>query len=168
MKDDQPIDSLRLSFHERDNSEPANADELRSALAAAKTGTDPDSAHALMREMLTRIRSGDRSIMPFVENWIIYAFGKVIEDGYSADQAFGLKARKGKYERPDTLERDIKAVAAVILSTRSGDSKQRAIGDAANLLFPYGTGDKAVEKACEKYMDTLNDFPSSLLRSMSP
>lgn len=162
------MESLRRSFHERDNYEPADADELLSAIQAAKTGNDPDSAHALMREILMRTRSGDRSILPYLENWIIHAFGKIIEESYSADQAFGLKPRQGKHARPDTQDRDIIATALVILAIRAGNTWECAIDDAANRLFVDGAGDAAVKAAYSKYRDSIYHLSNDELTALIP
>ena len=153
MNDNQPIESLRA----RDSvyPEPATPDELLSALAAAKTGNDPESARALMTEMLRQLQAGNRSITPYVENWVIHAFTKIIEEGYLADQAFGLKARKGMHARPNTQDRDIIATAIVILAIRAGNTWEYAIDDAAYKLFNDGTGDAAVKVAYSKYRDSI-------------
>ena len=106
--------------------------------------------------------------MPFVENWIVHAFGKIIEDGYSPDQAFGLKAVRGVHERPDTHDRDIVATAMVILAMRAGENWENAIWKAATALFDHGRGDSAVKTAYTKYKDALNLLPDASLTALIP
>ncbi len=166
MSDNQPIESLRMRCSVFP--EPANHDELISALAAAKTGNDPESARALISEMLRQLQAGSQSITPYVENWIIHAFAKIIEDGYSADQAFGLKARHGMHARPNTQDRDIISTAIVILAMRAGNTWEFAIGDAANRLFDDRTGDAAVKAAYSKYRDSICHLSNEDLADLIP
>lgn len=166
MKDNQPIDSLRVTGPVYP--EPASHDELLSALEAAKSGHSPESARALMAEMLRQLKSGSKTIGPYVENWAIHAFTKILEENWKADQAFGLLARQGQHERPDTHDRDLIATATVILEMRSGMTWREAIGDAANRLFEDGSGDKAVEAAYAKHHQTLGLLPTNTLAAIVP
>lgn len=166
MSDNQPIESVRA--RRSVFPEAAGHDELMSALEAAKSGHSPESARALMAEMLRQLQAGSKTIGPYVENWAIYAFTKVLEEGWKADQAFGLLARPGKRERPDTHDRDLIATAMVILAMRSGITWQEAIGDAANRLFEDGTGDKAVQAAYAKHHQTLGLLPTNTLAAIVP
>lgn len=166
LNDKQPIELMR----ERGSVylESASNDELLFALEAAKLGTDAASARALMQEMLNRIRSGDGAITPFVLHWAGHAFGKILEDGYTADQAFGLKLKKGMYERQDHFLRDIQAVATVVFIMRTQQKTRTfAIGETANLIFPDGTGDKAIEEACAKYFAAINIMSTEVLESIA-
>jgi hypothetical protein len=166
MSDNQPIETMRARHSAFP--EVAGHDELMSALEAAKTGHDPESARSLMVEMLRQLQAGSRIVTPYVENWIIHAFGKILSEGCTADQAFGLKAERGKHERPDTHDRDIVATAMVILAMRSGKNWSEGIGEAANLLFEDGTGDKAVQAAYSKYHEALDLLTSSNLSALLP
>lgn len=166
MRDDQPIESLRTLCSVFP--EAASHDELLSALEAAKSGHDPDSARALMAEMLRQLQAGSKTIGPYVENWVIHAFTKILEEDWKADQAFGLLARKGKYERPDTHDRDLIAAALVVLEMKSGTTWEEAVGEAANKLFEDGSGDKAVQAAYAKHHETLSLLPTETLASLMP
>lgn len=168
MKEQQSLEQMRLPASEREYSEPATHDELLSALELSKTGHSPETALALMAEMLRQLQAGSRSITPYVENWVIHAFAKILEEGCSADQAFGLKVCKGKYERSDTHDRDLVAAAIVVLAIKSGMKWEDAIGEAANKVFEDGLGDKAVQAAYAKYRETLELFPKPYLASLIP
>lgn len=164
MNDSQPIESLRIGASPFPDS--LSNDEILSLLEAAKTSNEPESARALMSVMLRQLRAGNRSISPYVDNWIIYAFGQILEEGRSADEAFGLKGIRGKHKRPDTHDRDLIAAAIVILAMRSGTKWEDAVGDAANKLFEDGRGDKAVQAAYTKHRDTLQLLPSASLAAI--
>lgn len=171
MSDNQPIESLRA--RRSVFPEAASHDELMSALEAAKTGTAPDVALALMREILTRLDKGDRSILPCLENWVAFCFRRILNENVRAGQAFGIEPERGKYEREDTFARNIMAVAFYILARRSGKNRTEAIGDAANRFFPDGTGEKAIEEALSQPKEsvtslykTLDLLPSESLQTM--
>lgn len=166
MSDNRPIDSLRMRCSVFP--EPATNDELLSALEAAKSGHEPESARALMAEMLRQLKSGSKTIGPYLENWVIHAFTKILEEDWKADQAFGLKARLGKHARPNTQDRDVIATAIVILTMRGGSTWESAIGDAANQLFDDGIGDAAVKAAYSKYKDSINHLTNEELGALIP
>jgi len=145
----------------------ADAD-LNSALAAVKYGHDPVAAKNLIEYFHERFKDG----LPYNERILIeflgHAFGKIIEEGSSADHAFGLKLKRGEYERESTLERDVIATAYVILLMRNRWTYLDARGQAANLLFQDGKGDKAVEAAYATYKDYFRSFPNDILEGMLP
>lgn len=153
MSDNQPIGSLRLRCSVFQ--EPATNDEMLFALEAAKSGNEPEIAKELMAEMLRQLRAGSQTIYPYVENWVIHAFAKILEENWKADQAFGLLARHGKRKRVDTYDRDIIATAMVILAMRDGFTWECAIDDAANKLFEDGSGEAAVKAAYSKHRDSV-------------
>lgn len=168
MNDDQSIEALRLSLEERSRieaSEPS-AEELMILLEITKKGTNPALSRSFMVIALRQLREGNRTIFPLIENWVIHAFGKIIDDKESADVAFGLTTGKGKRARPDTHDRDILIAAHVILDMRDNKKWDCAIGDAANLFFPDGKGDKAAEAAYSKYKDILGMLPDETLRGL--
>ena len=164
MSDSQPIESLRVRGSVYP--EPATHDELLSALEAAKSGNEPETARELMAEMLRQLRAGSRTIYPYVENWVIYAFARILEEGWKADQAFGLLARHGKRKRANTHDRDIIATAMVILAMRSKNTWECAIDVAANKLFDDGSGEAAVKVAYAKYKESVDPLSDDELAEL--
>jgi hypothetical protein len=140
--------------------------DLNGALAEVKYGHDPVAARSLIEYFHERFREG----LPYNERvlfeFLSHAFEKIIENGWTADHAFGLELKRGHFERPDTTERDIIAAAHVILLMRQNRTWQDAKGETANLLFPDGRGDKAVEAAYAFYKDALSHYPDELLTQM--
>lgn len=111
---------------------------------------DQDMLHLFMKHVFQRMVDGDTA-----------ANGKRIK--LTADQAFGFKLRKGQGNIKDTLSRDLKATACMILLMRRKMRWQDAKGHAANILFPDGAGEKAVERAYEAYSGSLNGVPDETL-----
>ncbi|HMV21143.1 MAG TPA: hypothetical protein PKL28_11205 [Rhodocyclaceae bacterium] len=142
--------------------------DLNGALAAVKYGHDPVAAMNLIEYFHERFK-GD---FPYNERILIefigHAFSKIIEDRWGADHAFGLKLTRGKYEREDNYERNVIAAAYVILLMRKKWTYLDARGEAANLLFPDGKGEKAVEAAYAMYSCHFKSLPSGLLEAMLP
>lgn len=85
-------------------------------------------------------------------------------DGKSADQAFGLKAIKGKHNRADTYERDLHAAAIVILNIRAGDTWLDAVATAAVHL---DISESTVTRACKDFRSGLDLLPDDVLMQIS-
>jgi len=146
--------------------------ELNGMLAVAKHGHDPITVKRLMAQLLARMDDGiesedNRFARRVLLEYIQHAFQLILEEGASADQALGLVRRRGKYIREETAERDIQAASLVVLAMRSGKTWLDAVGDAANLLFPDGKGERAVQTAYSKYKAMLQDAPDSFLTDLS-
>ena len=92
-----------------------------------------------------------------------HVFARIIK-GQSADQAFGLKAIKGKYNRPDNTSRDICAAAIVVLQMRKGVNWEDAVSDAAEHM---AISDRTVERACETYKASFELLPNKLLTQIT-
>ena len=88
-----------------------------------------------------------------------HAFAQIIE-GNSADQALGLKRKKGEYERKDTYERDIQATAIVVLDIRKGSRWLDAVADASVYL---DISESTVKRACSEFREGFDLLPDDVL-----
>ena len=136
---------------------------MNGALNSVIYGHDPVAAENLVEYFYERIGSGEPYNERILQAYLLHAFGKIVRDKWTADHAFGFKLKRGKHERDDTTERDFAAAAYVVLKMRNNTKWEVAIGDAANLLFPDGTGDKAVKNAHSFYKDALCVLPDIAL-----
>lgn len=100
--------------------------------------------------------------------YLRFAFVNIVEKSWPGDTALGLKIEKGHYPRPQSLFRDLAAPGYIVLLMRKGWLWLDAIGEVANILFPDGTGDKAVTAACAKYKETLQELPDNELVELLP
>ncbi|MFZ5958848.1 hypothetical protein ACOXVJ_15195 [Pseudomonas knackmussii] len=132
-------------------------EDLDVALASIKRGHDPESARNIIEYFHERMSNGFSYDQQFLQELMAYVFAGIAE-GKTADQAFGLKLQRGKYERKDTTERDVAAAACMLLMSRKGVRYLDAKGDTANLLFPDGEGEKAIEHACREYHGELGCY----------
>ena len=107
--------------------------DLRCALNAVVHGHDPAAARNLIEYFYRRISVGQPYNQHILVEYLHYAFGKIINDKVTADQAFGFKLTRGKYERDDTSERDVFAAAYMTLLMRKGWTWLDAKSEAANL-----------------------------------
>jgi hypothetical protein len=144
------------------------AANLQGYLAFVKYGHDPEAARDLMKYFHERITKGLPFNQPVLLEYLGHAFGQILNENKSADEAFGLKLARGKYPRPNTTERDAIAAAYMVLLMRSGRTWEEAKGEAANFLFPDGTGDKAVETAYSQCRDEFHALTDKVLLDMLP
>lgn len=143
--------------------------DLNDALAAVKYGHDPDAARNLIEYFYERIRSGERHNERVLLEFLDHAFGKIVEDNWSPNHAFGLALKRGQYPRKDTTLRDVMAAAYVILLRRRNLTLQETIGEAVNLLSDDSNkGDKAIESAYAQYKAVLECMPDESLKEMFP
>ncbi len=146
--------------------------ELNGMLAAAKYGHDPETVKRLMAQLLACMDDGiesdeNRFALRVLLDYVQHAFRLILEEGVSANQAFGLALQRGKHPREDTTARDIQAASIVVLGMRSGKTWLDAVGDAANQLFPDGKGERAVHIAYSNYKDVLENTPDSFLNDLT-
>lgn len=164
VKPKQVESDVPLNMRWRDIS----AGDLRAALAEIKHGFDPDAARNLITYFHEHMREGVEFNQEVLLDYLYHAFGKIVVEGWSADHAFGLKLKRGLYVRESTLERDITATAYIILLMRRGWSYLDATGEAANLLFPDGQGEKAIVAAYSNYKEVFSKLSDDLLLEMLP
>jgi hypothetical protein len=69
-------------------------EELRAALAGAKSGSDPRAAMKLIGYFHGRIRDNLPYDQTILLEYLLHAFGRIV-DGLPADRALGLDARAG-------------------------------------------------------------------------
>lgn len=139
-------------------------DDLNAALASLKTGHDPEAARNLIEYFHERMSNGFQYDESILRDLVAHAFAGIIA-GKTADQAFGLKLERGKYERVDKSDREAWAAAYVVLLRRKGSILANAISDASTLLFTEG-GDKIVERAYEEYRSELEEYSDTCLFDM--
>ena len=103
-----------------------------------------------------------------VDSGALYALMKHvfahIMDGKSAAQAFGLKRIKGKYNRPDTYERDIQAAAMVVLNLRKGSKWLAAVADASVHL---DISESTVKRALDDFSEGFEWLPDDILKQIT-
>jgi hypothetical protein len=142
--------------------------DLQGALAAIKYGFDSEAARNLIAYFYEHMREGIDFNQQVLQGYLYHAFGKIVENGWSADHAFGLKLKRGHYVRESTLERDMTSTAYIILLMRRGWNYLDATGEAANLLFPDGKGEKAIVAAYGYYKEVFSKLPEDVLLEMLP
>ena len=145
---------------------------LNGMLAIAKGGSDPEAVKGLMAQLLACMDDGieseeNRFALRILLDYVRHAFRLILEEGATANQAFGLRTRRGQYRREDTTVRDIQAASFVVLGMRSGKTWLDAVGDAANQLFPDGKGERAVQTAYSNYKEFLENAPDSFLADLT-
>ncbi|MCY9821599.1 MULTISPECIES: hypothetical protein [Aeromonas] len=95
-----------------------------------KCNHNPEMARQVIELFHERMRDGEHVDYEALSILTMNAFSKIV-GGMSADEAFGLKAGKGKYDRADTLERDVRAATLVVWHMRQGATWEDAITDTA-------------------------------------
>jgi len=144
-------------------------EDLDAALASIKNRHDPEAARNIIEYYHERMSKGFSYDEGFLHTLMSYVFAGIVEGNKSADQAFGLSLERGKYDRADTTDRDVTATACILLLMRKGADWLEAKGHTANLLFPEGTGDRAVDAAYSQYRDELRYYSDdSLLEILGP
>ncbi len=144
-----------------------NAD-LKAAVAAVKYSHDPDAARNLIEYFHERMRDGEQYDLDILHELMAHVFSEIVENKCTADQAFGLKLRRGKYLREPTFDRDVAGAAYMVLLMRNGWTWQDAKGEAANLFFSDDRGDKAMETAYSQYKECLQFLSNQNLAAMLP
>lgn len=143
-------------------------DDLENTLVDVKYGHDPIAARNLIEYFYERMSDGRSYNQHVLNEFISFAFTRIVEKKFTADQAFGLKLQRGGYVRQDTSERDITCVAYVILLMRHGWTWLDAVGEAANQFFTDDKGDSAVKTAYTIYKNELGDYTDTSLLGMLP
>lgn len=138
-------------------------EDLDAALASIKNGHDPEAARNIIEYYHERMSKGFSYDEGFLHTLMAYVFAGIVEGNKSADQALGLSLERGKYDREDTTDRDVTATACILLLMRKGADWLEAKGHTANLLFPEGTGDRAVDAAYSQYRDELRHYSDDSL-----
>jgi hypothetical protein len=95
-----------------------------------------------------------------------YVFEKIVVESWNADQALGLKRRRGKYKRAETETRDYELAACMILLVRKGKKWLEAKGETANQFFEDGKGEKAVEAAYSNHKHLFTLFSDEQLEEI--
>lgn len=140
--------------------------DLRGAVATVKYGHDPYAARSLIAYFHERLKEGEKYNEQILGELLEYAFGKIVDDNWSADHAFGLRRKRGRYDRKDTTERDVRAAALVELLMRSDKTLSFAKSEAADRHFPDGCGGRAIDAAWQKYRDVLRSAPKEFLEDL--
>lgn len=150
--------------------------EVRVLLVRAKSGNDADAAQKLIAHFRDAIIDGGDFDRRLLDDYLLHAFGKILNDLKDeklakrpiADQAFGIKSKKGQYERIDNTVRNIQIAAFVkYLMLYRGNNWEDAIGAAANHFGDGDGGDGMVKNAYAEYKNTLPEDEWQL-KSMLP
>ena len=126
--------------------------DLNGALGSLIYDNDPIAANNLINYFHERfsdvgLDGCPQSAVGVLCEYMQHVFKKMLVDGYTAEQALGLKRRRGKHERADNTVRNHEITAHMMLSIRKGKKWLDARGDAASYFFDGDRGDKAAEKA---------------------
>ena len=143
-------------------------DYLEEALGSIELGFDSEAAFHLIEYFHECFKADAPFSRHVFDKFIRMAFEKIVEQGWSADQAFGLAQGRGKYERMNTTVRDLSGVAYMILLMERGHTWLDARGIAANLLFDDGMGDKAMENAYKQHKEVLRTLTPEELMALLP
>lgn len=127
-----------------------------------KDNFDPELSRKVIELFHERMRDDIDFDPALLDSLMKHVFARIME-GQSADQAFGLKAMRGKYIRPDNTSRDICAAAIVVLQMRKGVSWEKAVTDAAEHMV---ISDRSVERACDAYKTSFELLPNDPLMLM--
>ena len=139
------------------------SDQLLNIIETLKHHFDPVLSHKVIELFHERMQD-DEHVDPDALYALMRHVFSLIMDGRSADQAFGLKAIKGKYNRPDNTSRDIRAAAIVALQMRKGVNWEDAVTDAAEQMT---ISDRSVERACETYKVGFEWLPDETLMQIA-
>lgn len=143
-------------------------DYLEEALGSIELGFDSEAAFHLIEYFHECFKADAPFSRHVFDKFIRMAFEKIVEQGWSADQAFGLALRRGKRERENTIIRDISGAAYMVFLMQRGHKWLDARGAAANLLFEDGNGDKAMETAYKIYKEYLLTLTHEELIALLP
>lgn len=146
-----------------------STNDVRLLLLRAKGGNDAKAAKELIthfRDMLSDGGSFDRNIL---DEYLLHAFDLIVNEETTADQAFGLKPRKGLHKREDNTARNVQIAAYIEYLVRYKSTKWAdAIGEAANYFCGPDTGDRLVKDAHAKYKSSLSYADERFLVDILP
>ena len=144
-----------------------NDADLDTALCYFETAHDPETARQLAQHFHERLKNADVVSIdePFFIRYFRIIMDRLIEGRMKPEQAMGFALQKGKYAREDAEPRDMAYAAYVVWARRKGETKEAAVGGAAN-LFDADIGDRAAERAYQKYRGTFESFPDAVLHNL--
>lgn len=144
--------------------------EVNGMLAAVTSSQNADNVRTFLEYIYYRHRAGERVNERALIGYLTHVASRAIEQGDDLEVAFGIRAEKGKYDRPETLGRDMAVAADVILRTRQLKSLTEAKGEAAHALFPDDAnaelGRVIVAKAYKEHEAVLNTLADEYLEAM--
>jgi hypothetical protein len=135
---------------------------LLNIIESLKHNFDADLSYKVIELFHERMQDDEHIDSGALYALMKHVFAQIIE-GQSADQAFGLKVIRGKYNRPDNTSRDICAAAIVVLQMRKGVSWEDAVTDAAGHM---AISDRSVERAYDAYKTSFELLPNDPLMLM--
>jgi len=136
---------------------------LHNIIQYLKSNFDPELSKKVIELFHERMRDEIDFDPALLHSLMQHVFAQILQ-GHSADQALGLKAIKGKYNRPDNTERNLRAACIVILQMRNGISWEDAVSDAAEHL---SISDRTVERAYKTYREGVETLPDDPLRVLA-
>lgn len=168
-----------------ENLESFTISDVNDAVGSIKHGFDAIAANNLIRYFHYRfcdgtlfegvkLRSEEKAFLEYVSHaFSLIVTGKPEEEeqtdattGKSADVAFGLTLGRGKYQREDATERDMKLAACVILLMREeGKTWEFSIDEAATRFYAKG-GSRVAEEAYQQFGWALKHISTKDLRAI--
>jgi hypothetical protein len=146
-------------------------DEVRTFVDNQRSEFNPTAAKNLIRYFHYRFQDGNffdnKKLHPEERaflNYIDHALSLIVKNK-SADVAFGLTLGRGKYQREDTLGRDMQLAAYVVLLMREGENWESAIVKSAERFYAKG-GDRVAEEAYGKFGNAFKPLSDNDLKAI--
>jgi len=129
-----------------------------------KTNFDAELSHKVIELFHERMRDDIDFDPALLHSLMKHVFAQIMA-GKSADQAFGLKPKRGDGKRKDTFDRDIAIAAAFIRNKRKEDTGwEDARFDTAE---SFGVSESTVQRAYDKFSEGLELVPDDLLKEIA-
>lgn len=127
-------------------------DELYNAVVLIKSSHEPTAARNVIECLYERLRDDVPFDVRVLELLVLHAFARMLEEGRTLDQGFGVKNVRGQYARKDTTIRDLQLAYLVAEKQADGLAVETAINDVEDTT-KFGSG--IVERAYRKHKDVL-------------
>lgn len=124
---------------------------------------DPELVKRVISRFYEPMRDDEFVAHELLVKFMKCVFSRMME-GQTADQAFGLKAVRGKYPRTDITDRDIAIAALVIHHMSSGNSWENSIYYASDRL---GISDTTTKRAYRQYHSVVKLLLPETIRSLA-
>ncbi|MEH6687772.1 MAG: hypothetical protein V7693_10935 [Halopseudomonas sabulinigri] len=137
--------------------------ELVANIEYLKHNFDPILSRKVIELFHERMRDDEHVDYDALFVLMKHVFAQIM-DSKSADQAFGLKRKKGDVRRKDTEARDMRAAAIVIFYLEKKASWEDAIAEAVERL---NISESTAQRACKKYRAYLEPCPNNVVKQIA-
>jgi hypothetical protein len=138
--------------------------ELITIIEYLKHNFDLELSHKVIELFHERMQDDEHIDHDVLCYLMKHVFAQIMT-GKSADQAFGLKPKRGDSKRKDTFDRDIAIAAAFIRNKRKEDTGwEDARFDTAE---SFGVSESTVQRAYDKFSEGLELVPDDLLKEIA-